>query len=67
MLNLKSIKIHTETYDKLIDRQRFNEGFDREINRILSENDIVLENLKRLINVLSKMRSMDTRLDSTKK
>ena len=63
MLNLKSIKIHTETYEKLTERQRFNESFDEEVNRILSENDIVLENLKRLVNVLREMRTMDTKRD----
>jgi len=63
MLNLKSIKIHTETYEKLTERQRFNESFDEEINRILAENGIVLENLKRLVNVLQEMRTMDTKRD----
>ena len=63
MLNLKSIKIHTETYEKLTERQRFNESFDEEVNRILAENKIVLENLKRLVNVLQEMRTMDTKRD----
>ena len=63
MLNLKSIKIHTETYEKLTERQRFNESFDEEVNRILAENKIILENLKRLVNVLQEMRTMDTKRD----
>ena len=63
MLNLKSIKIHQETYEKLTERQRFNESFDEEVNRILAENKIILENLKRLVNVLQEMRTMDTKRD----
>jgi len=63
MSNLRSIKIHEETYEKLIERQRFNESFDEEINRILAENGIVLENLKRLVNVLQEVRTMDTKRD----
>jgi len=63
MSNLRSIKIHEETYEKLIERQRFNESFDEEVNRILAENGIVLENLKRLVNVLQEVRTMDTKRD----
>ena len=63
MSNLRSIKIHEETYEKLTERQRFNESFDEEVNRILAENGIVLENLKRLVNVLQEVRTMDTKRD----
>jgi len=60
MQNLKSIKIHEMVYDKLKERQKFNEGFSDEINRILAQNDMVLESLKRLVDVLQKMQSVDT-------
>ena len=63
MVDFKSIKIHGVVYEKLKARIKFNEGFSDCINRILAENDMTLEQLRRLVNALQKMRSVDTERD----
>jgi len=60
MSDWKPIKIHEIVYEKLKSRQKFNESFSDCLNRILAENDMVIEQLRRLLNALQEMRSVDT-------